>query len=99
MSIVALSADCQTVNPHSSSGLHKGRKVYLKKDISQKELEAHNDVFVDIVNNLVFKGEQILKEEFLRPLPTESLSRKTDGTLRQGNRDVCKQIHGEEATA
>lgn len=36
-----------------------------QKDIAEKILEAYNDVFSDIVNVLLFNGEQILKENEL----------------------------------
>ena len=31
-----------------------------EKDIVEKTLEAYNDVFADIVNVLLFKGERII---------------------------------------
>lgn len=62
----------------------------MKKDIAEKRLEDHNDVFADIFNNLVFHGEQVLEEERLTPLPTEAFTRKLDGEMRQGNRDIRK---------
>ena len=61
-----------------------------KKDISEKRLEKFNDVFADIYNNLVFHGKQLLNSEDLTDLPTESFSRRNDGSIRQGNRDICK---------
>ena len=36
-----------------------------EKDIAEKVLEDYNDVFADIVNVLLFQGEQILKPEQL----------------------------------
>ena len=36
-----------------------------QKDITQKILEMHNDVFADIVNGLVFKGKKVVKENEL----------------------------------
>ena len=62
----------------------------MKKDIAEKRLEDHNDVFADIFNNLVFQGETVLEEERLTPLPTEAFTRQIDGDLRQGNRDIRK---------
>jgi len=62
----------------------------MQKDVKEKRLEEWNDVFADIFNNLVFGGREVLKEEDLVPLPTESFSRNHDGTVRQGNRDVRK---------
>lgn len=66
------------------------REKDMKKDIAEKRLEDHNDVFADIFNNLVFQGNQVLEEEQLTPLPTEAFTRRIDGDLRQGNRDVRK---------
>ena len=62
----------------------------MQKDTTQKELEAYNDVFADICNVAVFGGREVLKEEDLVPLPTESYTRNTYGTTRQGFRDVRK---------
>ena len=36
-----------------------------EKDIVEKTLEAYNEVFADIVNVLLFKGEQIIHPEDL----------------------------------
>ena len=36
-----------------------------EKDIAEKVLEDYNDVFADIVNVLLFQGEQIVKPEQL----------------------------------
>ena len=36
-----------------------------EKDITEKVLEAYNDVFADIVNVLLFNGKEILKAEEL----------------------------------
>ena len=62
----------------------------MQKDITQKELEGYNDVFADIYNELIFGGKQVLREEDLIALPTESFTRNTDGTVHQGLRDVRK---------
>lgn len=35
------------------------------KDITEKNLEAYNDVFADIVNVLLFNGKSVLKEDAL----------------------------------
>ena len=34
----------------------------MQKDIKEKRLEEHNDVFADIFNNLLFDGKAILKK-------------------------------------
>lgn len=36
------------------------------KDATEKILEAYNDVFSDIVNVLLFQGEEVLKADELR---------------------------------
>ena len=36
-----------------------------EKDITEKILEDHNDVFADIINGLIFKGEQRILPESL----------------------------------
>lgn len=68
----------------------KGReRRRMSKDIVEKRLEEYNDVFVDIVNNAVCKGKQVLREEDLEAMPTEAYT-KIKGRYRQGNRDVYK---------
>ena len=61
-----------------------------QKDIKEKRLIAKDEVFADIYNNIVFQGEQILDSRTLESLPTESYARRTDGSWRQGNRDIRK---------
>mgnify|MGYP007033824862 CR=1 FL=1 len=36
-----------------------------EKDLSEKLLEDHGDVFADLINVLIFQGERLLKEEVL----------------------------------
>lgn len=62
----------------------------MQKDITEKELVQCNDVFADIYNEGIFGGKKILREEDLLPLPTDSITRNMDGTVRQGFRDVRK---------
>ena len=62
----------------------------MKKDTAEKRLEACNDVFANIFDNLLFGGQQIIDENDMHALPTESFSRKMDGYLRQGFRDIVK---------
>lgn len=62
----------------------------MKKDTAEKRLEEYNDVFADIFDNILFDGNPVLDASRLTALPTESYMRKTDGALRQGNRDICK---------
>ena len=36
-----------------------------EKDFREKKFEDFNDVFADIVNGLLFKGEQVIQEQTL----------------------------------
>ena len=60
-----------------------------EKDIAEKVLEDYNDVFADIVNVLLFQGEQLVKPEQLEDKTLRS-SYKADGKLREIVRDVGK---------
>lgn len=62
----------------------------MSKDITEKRLEEHNDVFADIFNNLLFEGNEVLKTENLESLPTESYVREVDGKIHENHRDVRK---------
>ncbi len=62
-----------------------------EKDIAEKVLEDYNDVFADIVNVLLFQGEQIVKPEQLEDKTLRS-SYKVDGKLREIVRDVGKDM-------
>ena len=60
-----------------------------KKDITEKNLEAWNDVFADIVNVLLFKGKRLLKEQDLEAYTKDSIL-KVDGEIHEQERDVSK---------
>ena len=60
-----------------------------EKDITEKNLEALNDVFADIVNVLLFKGEQVISEKDLEADTTKSMF-KADGKIHEQERDVSK---------
>ena len=60
-----------------------------KKDISEKNLEAWNDVFADIVNVLLFKGKRLMKEKDLEADTKDSII-KADGEIHEQERDVSK---------
>ncbi|MDD7612484.1 MAG: Rpn family recombination-promoting nuclease/putative transposase [Spirochaetales bacterium] len=60
-----------------------------EKDITEKNLEALNDVFADIVNVLLFKGEQVINEKELEVDTTKSMF-KADGKIHEQERDVSK---------
>ena len=60
-----------------------------EKDKAQKMLERYNDVFADILNVLLFDGEQVVDESSLTDaLPMSIL--KIDGRVRSQERDVAK---------
>ena len=60
-----------------------------EKDVTEKTLEAYNDVFADIVNGLLFKGEQVIQEQTLTDAQPFSMY-KTDGKVHEQERDVAK---------
>ena len=60
-----------------------------EKDIAEKTLEAYNDVFADIVNVLLFGGQQLVDEDALEDRVTHS-SYKVEGKLHSQDRDVAK---------
>ncbi len=60
-----------------------------KKDIAEKNLEAWNDVFADIVNVLLFKGKRLMKEKDLEADTKDSII-KANGEIHEQERDVSK---------
>ena len=60
-----------------------------EKDIAEKNLEAFNDVFADIVNVLLFKGNKLMKEKDLESAVKDSMF-KANGKIHQQERDVSK---------
>jgi hypothetical protein len=60
-----------------------------EKDTSQRTLESLNDVFADIVNGLLFNGEEVVNENDLINDTTHSVY-KVDGKLHDQERDVSK---------
>ena len=85
-----MSADERWVVFLSSVFSARKERRKMQKDIKEKRLEEHNDVFADIFNNLLFEGKTILKKEDLTTLPTESYVRAVDGKLHEEHRDVRK---------
>ena len=59
------------------------------KDIAEKNLEELNDVFADIINVLLFKGERLVHEDELEADTTKSMF-KADGKIHEQERDVSK---------
>ena len=60
-----------------------------EKDMTEKTLEAYNDVFADIVNGLLFQGRELVKEDELEQETARSIY-KIDGYLHEQERDVAK---------
>ena len=62
-----------------------------EKDVTEKLLEDHNDVFADIVNGLLFGGEQVVKPAELSESLTRSMYKTAKGKLHEQERDVVKR--------
>ena len=60
-------------------------------DIVEKYLESYPDVFADIVNVLIFKGEQRIHPEQLSDAEPGGMY-KCDGKLHENRRDVAKFV-------
>lgn len=61
-----------------------------QKDITEKLLMDHNDVFADIVNGFLFKGKQIVKPDDLENAQVISQYKADNGKLHEMERDVSK---------
>lgn len=59
------------------------------KDITEKVLESYDDVFSDIVNVLLFNGEEVLEPDGLEEQAPRSYY-KADGRVHEMERDVVK---------
>ena len=60
-----------------------------EKDMTEKKLEDFNDVFSDIVNVLLFNGQELVDEKDLAQANTMSIY-KADDKLHEQDRDVSK---------
>jgi hypothetical protein len=69
-----------------------------QKDISEKILFDYNDVFSDIINGIVFKGEQTVRPESLENMTVHSQYKADDGKLHELERDVEKCWKEHEVT-
>ena len=63
-----------------------------EKDITEKTLEDYADVFADIVNVLLFDGEQRVLPEDLVDTRARSQFKSDDGVLHEQERDVVKHV-------
>ena len=68
------------------------------KDITEKTLEAYNDVFSDIVNGLLFHGKQLVQEDMLTDAQPVSMYKADSGiheqqaSPRSGTRHRCNRF-------
>lgn len=68
---------------------NKGVKDMGQKDTTEKLLMDYNDVFADIVNGLLCKGEQVVQPcDLVMSQPISQY--KADGKIHEMERDVCK---------
>ena len=68
-----------------------------EKDITEKLLEDHNDVFADIVNQLLFDGRELIREDELEAAAPVSQLKFASG-LHEQERDVVKYWKKEHVT-
>lgn len=61
-----------------------------QKDITEKLLEDYNDVFADIINVLLFDGEERVLPDSLVDTKTKSQYKADDSKLHEQERDVAK---------
>lgn len=67
-----------------------------QKDMAEKLLADYNDVFADIVNVLLFNGEQLITEDELEDTNIQSHYKADDNTLHEQERDIAKLIKHKE---
>lgn len=61
-----------------------------QKDMAEKLLADYNDVFADIVNVLLFNGEQLITEDELEDTNIQSHYKADTKTLHEQERDIAK---------
>lgn len=61
-----------------------------QKDLPEKILADYNDVFADIINVLLFHGEEKIQPEELKNTSVHSQYKADDGKLHEEERDVVK---------
>ncbi len=61
-----------------------------EKDITEKTLEAYNDVFADIINVLLFDGKQVVRENELEDAIVRYHYKADQGKLHEMERDAAK---------
>ncbi len=68
-----------------------------EKDITEKTLEAYNDVFSNIINVLLFDGRNVVKEDSLTDANALSQYKADDTKIHEQERDVAKYWNTNEA--
>lgn len=73
----------------TSNKVRSNTKRSNVKDIAQKTLERYNHVFADIINVLLFNGENVvLEDSLIDALPMSTL--KMEGKIKSQYRDIAK---------
>lgn len=62
-----------------------------EKDITEKHLIEIDDVFADVINGTIFKGEQVVKENELQDLPVKSQFKADSNKIHEQERDIAKR--------
>ena len=70
-----------------------------EKDITEKTLEDYADVFADVVNVLLFDGEQRVLPEDLVDTTARSQFKADDGVLHEQERDVVKRYNSHKVSS
>ena len=63
----------------------------MQKDLPEKLLEEYNDVFTDIVNVLLFNGNEVISENELQDFLPVSQYKVESGDLHEEERDIGKR--------
>ena len=63
-----------------------------QKDLTEKSLEFYPDVFVDVINVLLYHGKPMVEATELQPAPTETLYPGKRGELHNQFHDVSKYV-------
>lgn len=67
-----------------------------EKDKIEKLLEDYSDVFADIINVLVYQGEEVVKPEELRTTNIRSQYKASDDMLHEEERDTLKEWNNQK---
>lgn len=70
--------------------LQRKRGRFGRERYNRKILADYNDVFADIINGLVFKGEQKVTPESLENISTRSVYKGRKNKLHEQERDIVK---------